>query len=325
MTATKPPDMQADPNNPFAAASVPTPAPENGSGAPSPFQIAEPGPPAQPWVGPSPFAGVGNDSPFRLAESTSDRPAQLPERRFSGSTKGYEEAVTEQKGGAGDGFACPFEQVTAADPFEPVFGGPTEGFLPDQEESAAAPELPVREDPVQNGINGEVFAPVSPPPEPTGFLAMDGPEVLYRNEPQEISSIPGAAPAGLSPLAAAAETASSVAHAGTPQLVLRAVFGVTHELNANEMLQHALHLPGVRKLAVVGLDEARAMQVLREKVSQLGFGEQHSITLSSRDGDVDIIEEEGTTLAVLHESGGYAPGVRETLIIVTRELAHLRD
>ncbi|MEN8846631.1 MAG: hypothetical protein ABF377_00975 [Akkermansiaceae bacterium] len=89
------------------------------------------------------------------------------------------------------------------------------------------------------------------------------------------------------------------------------------------MLQRARTLPGVRNLRIVGAEEAAAMKVLRVSVSRLGFGEEHSIGHSSADGDVDIIEEKGTTVAVLHEDGGYAAGVRETLIIVTRELARL--
>lgn len=39
------------------------------------------------------------------------------------------------------------------------------------------------------------------------------------------------------------------------------------------------------------------MRFLRSSVSSLGFGEQHSIGLSSTDGDIDIIEEEGRTHA----------------------------
>ena len=98
---------------------------------------------------------------------------------------------------------------------------------------------------------------------------------------------------------------------------------MNHELSADEILQRARTLPGVRNLQVVGHEEAQAMRVLRGSVSRMGFGDEHSISLNSEGGDVDIIDEGGVTLAILHEDGGYAAGVRETLIIVTRELARL--
>ena len=404
-----------DPNNPFAVAPTQPPA-NNGAAAPNPFQTAEPD---QSVADPSPFAGVGTESPFGLVEPTAGRPAKLPERRFPTAPNGNEsESPQMMNGGVGvapNGEASPFERAAApqASPFEPVVGGPTEGFLADRVENGAGPSVPPAQAapafepaPVapQNGFqpvappqqapapeptfptdgangtdtpqiapNGGGFAPVTPPAAPaptpapasplaaaaaaTGFAAVDAPEVLYRNgdqspvaaapapiqAPAPVASQPEfvvphpamapeapalrevAPPAPPAPVneAPQAVATSGVAHAGTPQLVLRAIFGVTHELNADEMLQRARTLPGVRNLNIVGAEEARAMQLLRNKVSQLGFGEQHSIALSSGDGDVDIIEEEGTTLAVLHEDGGYAPGVRETLIIVTRELARL--
>ncbi|MGJ8696338.1 MAG: hypothetical protein ACSHYF_08460 [Verrucomicrobiaceae bacterium] len=188
------------------------------------------------------------------------------------------------------------------------------------------------------------FAPVSPPPSQAngnnGLAAYangnPGPSAAPAPAPQNEFVVPAATPvqAAPAPVQAKQEVAparqvsphqgpSQVAHAGTPQLVLRAIFGVNHELTADEMLQRARTLPGVRNLRVVGSEEANAMRVLRNSVSQMGFGDEHSIGLSSTGGDVDIIEEEGKTLAVLHEDGGYAAGVRETLIIVTRELARL--
>lgn len=108
----------------------------------------------------------------------------------------------------------------------------------------------------------------------------------------------------------------------TSQLVLRAIFGVTRELDKTEILQRARTLPGIRNLQVVGQTEAAAMAALRNSVQRMGFGDQSSLSLTTSGGVVDIIEETGTTLAVLHE-GTYAAGVRETLIIVARELARL--
>lgn len=109
----------------------------------------------------------------------------------------------------------------------------------------------------------------------------------------------------------------------TSQLVLRAIFGVTKELDRSEILERARTLPGIRNVQVIGQAETEAMSVLRGSVQRMGFGDQRSIVLMSNGGAIDFIQEPGMSLAVLRE-GHYAAGVRETLIIVARELAQLR-
>ncbi|MDB4727095.1 hypothetical protein OAF66_02920, partial [bacterium] len=61
--------------------------------------------------------------------------------------------------------------------------------------------------------------------------------------------------------------------------------------------------------------------VLQKSIGALGLGDE-PLTLRVGDSDIDFIKEEGVTLAVL-TNGGYAAGIRETLIIVARELARL--
>ena len=112
---------------------------------------------------------------------------------------------------------------------------------------------------------------------------------------------------------------SRVSPSALKQLELRAIFGVNHELTREEIIQRARTLPGVRNVAIVGDSESRALQVLKESISRLGFGDAELLSLNASSGNVDFIHEIDSTLAVLHE-GDYAPGVRETLIIVTREL-----
>ncbi|MDA8972800.1 hypothetical protein N9F37_00320 [bacterium] len=188
-----------------------------------------------------------------------------------------------------------------------------------RQEPAAFEPAPSSPQNGNNGLSHAGFAPVSAPPAARHEPASFEPAVAERPAPAAFKEV-ASAPAVVAP---AGQQKGGYAHGGMPQLVLRAIFGVSHELSADEMLQRARTLPGVRNLRIVGAEEAAAMKVLRVSVSRLGFGEEHSIGLSSADGDVDIIEEEGTTVAVLHEDGGYAAGVRETLIIVTRELARL--
>ncbi|MGB0991050.1 MAG: hypothetical protein ACPG32_01105 [Akkermansiaceae bacterium] len=106
------------------------------------------------------------------------------------------------------------------------------------------------------------------------------------------------------------------------QLELRAIFGVDHLLDQQEILQRARTLPGVRNVAVVGANEANALSNFRQAMQGMGFGDSDSMKLSSGGGVVDFVSEGETTVAILHE-GGYAPGVKETLIIVAREIGKI--
>ena len=106
-----------------------------------------------------------------------------------------------------------------------------------------------------------------------------------------------------------------------PQLVLKAIFGVSEEMNRNEILRRARALPNIRSVNLVGRPESEAIAVLQKSIGALGLGDE-PLTLRVGDSDIDFIKEEGVTLAVL-TNGGYAAGIRETLIIVARELARL--
>jgi len=122
-----------------------------------------------------------------------------------------------------------------------------------------------------------------------------------------------AAPAGRTTLPAAGGE--------IPQLVLKAIFGVSEEMDRNEILLRARALPQIKSVNLVGRAESEAIAVLQKSVGALGLGDEE-LTLRVGNSDIDFIKEEGITLAVL-TNGGYAAGVRETLIIVARELARL--
>ena len=109
---------------------------------------------------------------------------------------------------------------------------------------------------------------------------------------------------------------------GMQQLEIRAIFGVDHILDANEIIQRARSLSGIGTVAAVGGQEKKALSDFHTAVSTLGLGDPELMELNFGSGSVDFITEGDTTLAVLQQ-GPYAPGVQETLIIVARELNKL--
>ena len=103
------------------------------------------------------------------------------------------------------------------------------------------------------------------------------------------------------------------------QLEIRAIFGVDREMTHDEMLQRCHSLPGVRQLALVDESDVAAVDTLRQVIANLGFG-GGPLRIYSGSLFIDFIRE-GRTLLAVQTDGGFAPGVRETLIIVARELS----
>ncbi len=112
------------------------------------------------------------------------------------------------------------------------------------------------------------------------------------------------------------------ASVGMQQLEIRAIFGVDHILDANEIIQKARNLSGIGTVATVGSQEKQALSDFRSAITSMGLGDPEHMELNFGGGSVDFITEGSTTLAVLQQ-GPYAPGVKETLIIVARELSKL--
>lgn len=133
---------------------------------------------------------------------------------------------------------------------------------------------------------------------------------------------PPANPAVPSPPAppAPAGQARSNAH-DLSQLALRAIFGVDRELNADELLLRAGDLPGIRQLARVGPQDMATLDALGNLLPNLGFG-SGTLQLHAGPDPLEFIREGSIQLAVLTD-GGFAPGVRESLMIVARELDRL--
>jgi len=105
------------------------------------------------------------------------------------------------------------------------------------------------------------------------------------------------------------------------QLELRAVFGVAHDMNEEEILDRARKLKDVRHLNRLADGDADTIDAMRAMVSRLGLGAE-SVRIYVGNAPVDFIREGRVALAV-QTDGGFAPGVRETLILVARELARM--
>ncbi len=142
-------------------------------------------------------------------------------------------------------------------------------------------------------------------------------------EQPKAESAPAPAPAPKEepvPAQAAAPTYPSES-AGIRQLELRAIFGVDRELNEGEILQRSRSLPGIRQLARVASSDTGAIDAIKRVLSSIGFGDGQ-VKLYCGNSPVEFVRE-GDVLLAVQTDGGFAPGVRETLMIVARELSRM--
>ncbi len=139
---------------------------------------------------------------------------------------------------------------------------------------------------------------------------------------EPVADVPVATPAPFQVPSTPAPMQSTSSSSGMQQLEIRAIFGVDHVLNANEIIQRARSLSGIGTVATVAGKEQQALSDFRAAIKTLGLGEPDLMEINFGSGSVDFIVEGNTTLAVLQQ-GPYAPGVKETLIIVARELDKL--
>lgn len=102
------------------------------------------------------------------------------------------------------------------------------------------------------------------------------------------------------------------------QLELRAIFGVDREMNADEILQRSRALPGMKNIARVAAGDMTTIEALKSLLPNLGFG-SGSLKLYAGAVPIEFIRE-GSVMLAVQTDGGFAPGVRETLMIVAREL-----
>ena len=275
----------------------PNQTPPAGAPPASPFGLA---PEAKATPAASPFAPSGapsarKESPFSVVtedDGQDDQKAvRLPERRKPNESPFQ---ISEPQG---FGFEAPQEapQALKAAPFEPVKPepAPLQATPFQMEQPAATGSQPA----ASNPFNGWPQAEVAPAPAPA--------------EPQAIAApVPQSSPA-------ASDSSNSDSYS-IKQLELRAIFGVDREMTKEEIIQRSRSLPGIRQIARVSEQDVAAVDALKQVISNLGFGNS-PIKLYSGSVPIEFIREGGILLAV-QTDGGFAPGVRETLMLVAREL-----
>jgi hypothetical protein len=128
-------------------------------------------------------------------------------------------------------------------------------------------------------------------------------------------------PAAAAPAAQAPLDASQSDFFSIRQIELRAIFGVDREMNPEEILQRSRALPGMRNIARLSPQDITAVDALKQLLPNLGFG-GGGLKLYSGSIPLEFIRE-GPVILAVQTDGGFAPGVRETLILVARELGRL--
>ena len=312
----------ADQASPFKATAVEeSPFQQVAVGAPTDqYAIPQPRPEGQSPVAGSSEAVVTN-APETQINSFEATPADINGGPFQ--MNGFHE----QQGATME--AAPVSPVAQSAPFAPAeniqhdYEAAKAGLEPQQDFAAVKPRYQVEEAATQILSEEQVphisasqpvpTAPLQATPVPTAPLQQAAPVPTAPLQTEAVAVV-DAAPVATAPLAQE--------NSGFQQLELRAIFGVNQPLSQSEIIQRARTLPGIRNVSLVSADDSTTLSNFRQALQGMGLGNSQDLKLSSGGGSVDFITEGGSTVAVLHE-GGYSPGVEETLIIVTRELAKL--
>ena len=205
----------------------------------------------------------------------------------------------------------PFTVVDQASQFQPVEPG----------RPARVPERRQTESPFQVADASESFgfeAPAQASVSPFTIERQRGRLPITQATPAAFVP-PALAPVPLAAIAVREPQSDSFA---IRQLELRAIFGVDRELNPDEILQRARSLPGLRLVARVGPQDKATLESLKQLLPNLGIGSASGLRLFADSLPLEFIREGAVMLAV-QTDGGFMPGVRETLMLVARELDRL--
>ena len=295
----------------------------------------------------SPFTAVARqDSPFTVVDDAAEartgefgKPVRLPERRKVDSP--FQVAEPSE----GFGFEAP-ARASGASPFEiaPATPSPSPFSTPAQlapaspfaaeAQRAASPSTQAAiaaftnwQEPAAAPVP-QAFAPASPPaaqidPQPQAFAPPVQIPSAFAPAPPPVQAPAVQAPPPLQAAAAVqphAEESQSDSF-NIRQLELRAIFGVDREMNADEILQRSRALPGMRNVARVAAHDVATIESIRNLLPSLGFG-SGALKLYSGSVPLEFIRE-GSVMLAVQTDGGFAPGVRETLMIVARELGRI--
>lgn len=222
-------------------------------------------------------------------------------------------------------------EVTTVDPKEPS-GGP--GEIPSspagRQNQLPPPRPPERRskshDPFEDDVNfgftpedgpqASDTRPSSPPISPKNS-APDDPEDAEPTTPAPTFAMPEEKQMSQHTIPIAPPPDSE----SIPQLELRAIFGVDHAMNEEQILERCRNLKNIRHISRLADGDAGTIDALKSMISRLGFGGD-PVQIYAGSVPVEFIREGNIALAVKTD-GGFAPGVRETLIIVARELAKI--
>lgn len=282
----------------------------------SPFGIAPAGP--EPALVASPFTAVPEarpDSPFSVfhaaepaAQPDAGRAVRLPERRkaepslyaaetdesfgFEAQAKGYVPVGFAHSGGPPVLGTSPFMVESAPAQMPQGFGAwpgnpLPQGFAP-QSQAYGYPSAGLAADPAPVQVP-TIFAPAATPAAQATYMA---------------------------PAAAAQSDSYAIR-----QLELRAIFQVDREMSEEEILRRSRTLPGIRSVARLQAQDAAAIESLKHLSANLGFGGAE-LKLYSGAIPLEFIREGAVTLAI-QTDGGFAPGTREILMLVARELGRM--
>jgi hypothetical protein len=222
--------------------------------------------------------------------------------------------------------------VEARSPFAPEamapspFDGPVAVDSPFATAAPAAAPAPAPASAASPFAFAAEAAPAAPPPVPAAAAAPVQHVVATVSVPSHTHQAPAHTPAPASPPAAAPAAASFESESYDSdsrtirQLELRAIFGVDRELSADEILQRARSLPGIRLVSRIPATDNATIDAFKRVIAGLGLGGQVKLYCGSV--PIEFIREGSTMLAVQND-GTFAPGVRETLMIVARELGRL--
>jgi hypothetical protein len=248
---------------------------------PSPFSVADESDSTQ-AAAQSPFAAA---SPFQIADDSADAAS----------------------GAFGKAVKLP-ERRKVESPFQ--VAEPPEGF------GFEAPAKPAAQ--AFGSAPATEFPPLSTPAPPASSPFSQSPESAFRQWQESVATPPAS---GMQAQPSSSFGGDFLSDSSSiRQLELRAIFGVDRELSADEILQRARALPGVRHISRVAAREVTAIEGLKNLLPALGLA--GPLKLYAGSTPVDFIREGGVLLAV-QTDGGFAPGVRETLMIIARELGRL--
>ena len=282
----------------------------------------------------SPFAAASSNgnspSPFQSASSATDvtpstsLPDAKPETKVTPEKPSSPFALVDEGAKSNGKKQGKLSIVEPSEGFAASEATPKQGQKPASTTPVAMPSG--SNDKAANTSNGSNANRNDPFADPSSSAAASGAASRSNFVLPAEGEKPAAVQASQAPVAARSQPAAAqpaaVATGDTSQLVLRAIFGVSRDLNRDEIIQRARTLPGIRNLQLVSPADVGAFAAFRNSIQRMGFGDQSTMAITTNGGVVDFVEETGASLAVLHE-GTYAAGVRETLILVAREIARL--